>query len=461
MNNLKPSLMLFALILLATPCVRAQQEEAQGQAPEEANTAEQSGTSAALKPDTRPVSGVEEMRVESPGRSRNYVIPSLRVSAFGDSNHTIGSSQTTGFEMSGNVVGNLAVHRVTRRNDFSLDYSGGGIFYARNSQFNASMHQLGITETYQGRRWGITLGDRLAYLPESAFGFSGFGSGLGMGGGSGNWNPAIGSSQTLYSGRGPRISNNALVQVQYNASARSSFTLAGSYGTLRFKEPGYVESNFSFGTVGYNYALNRKDTVSVSYGFGAIRFLGSPFHVESHYGQISYGRRVTGRLAFLVSGGPQFVITSSPTVGTTRKLDWTAHTSLDYMVGRSSLNWSYGHYTSSGSGLFFGAKTDNVSGSFSNRLTRNWTWSIGPGYTRNASLSGGPSANPAFAFNSVYGSTSLNRNLGRYTDLAFSYTLHEQWSDALNPNGINEGSSYLRHFLSVSLTWHTPRFGLN
>ena len=461
MNNLKPSLMLFALILLATPGVRAQQEEPKGEVPEETNTPGQSGTSAGLKPDTRPVSGVEEMRVESPGRSRNYVIPSLRVSAFGDSNQTIGAAQTTGFEMSGNVVGSLAAHRVTRRNDFSLDYSGGGIFYARNSQPNASMHQMGITETYQGRRWGITLGDRLSYLPESAFGFGGFGSGVGMGGDFGSWNPVIGSSQTVFSGRGPRISNNGLVQVQYNASARSTLTLAGSFAILRFKEPGFVESNFSFGTVGYNYALNRKDTVSVSYGFGAIRFLGSPFHIDSHYGQISYGRRVTGRLAFLVAGGPQFVISRSPAVGSTNKLDWTAHTSLDYILGRSSLNWSYAHYTSNGSGLFFGAKTDNFSGSFSNRLTRNWTWSIAPGYTRNTTLRGGPSVISASAFNSVYGSTSFNRNLGRYTDLAFSYTLHDQWSDALSPNGINEGSSYLRHFLSVSLTWHTARLGLN
>jgi hypothetical protein len=45
--------------------------------------------------------------------------------------------------------------------------------------------------------------------------------------------------------------------------------------------------------------------------------------------------------------------------------------------------------------------------------------------------------------------------------LSFSYSLHDQWSDAQNPNGINQGRSYLRHMFGVSMTWHTPRIAMN
>jgi len=46
--------------------------------------------------------------------------------------------------------------------------------------------------------------------------------------------------------------------------------------------------------------------------------------------------------------------------------------------------------------------------------------------------------------------------LGRYTDLGFSYTVQEQWSDAPSAGSINEGRSYWRQYFGMSLTWH-PR----
>lgn len=461
MNNSTRLLMPFVMILLAAHCIGAQEGTTQAQAGTTPADTGQTNPATELIPDTRPVTGAEEMQVESPARSRNFAIPSLRVSAFGDSNQSIVSSGTTGFELNGSVIGNLAVHRVTRRNNFSLDYSGGGIFYARQSEYNSSLHQVGITESYTGRRWGITLGDQLSYLPESPFGFGGFGSSWGMGGDFANWNPNLNQGQTLYSGRGRRIANSALMQLQYTPSARSTFTFAGSFGMLRFQEPGLLESNSAFASMGYNYALSRRDTISFSYGYAAIRFVGSPFHVNDHYAGISYSRRVTGRLAFSMSGGPQFVITGDPSSGNRTRVGWGAHTSLDYSLGGTGLGWSYSHYTSNGSGIFLGAKTDYVSGSLSRRISRNWNWSMGPGYSRNAWLGDGPVLTPALAYNSIYASTSLNRSLGRYTDLGFSYTLQEQWSDAPSPSSINQGSSYLRHFFGMGLTWHAPRIGMN
>jgi len=91
------------------------------------------------------------------------------------------------------------------------------------------------------------------------------------------------------------------------------------------------------------------------------------------------------------------------------------------------------------------------------RLTRNWGWSINPGYSRNSRLAQSPGATGSLAYNSIHVSSGFHRNLGRYTDLSFHYSSHEQWSSATNPSGINTGSSYLRHTFGISMSWHPER----
>lgn len=455
-------LLLCAWTVVLTPFLWAQEGQAPGAQDQAATPAEEKPASTStLIPDTRHPSGVEELRAESPGGSRNYVIPSLRLSAFGDSNRTILTTGQQGVELTGSAVAGLDIHHFSRKNDFALNYQGGGVFYVRDSDLNAMMHQLAFSERYVGRRWGITLGDQFSYLPESAFGFGGFGPSFSLGGSAGGWAPPFNPGQSLYSGGGQRFVNAALSQVEYNASARTSFTFAGSYGVLRFKDPGFVESNSLFASTGYNHAITRRDTISLSYGFGAIRYLSPDVNLDNHFLSIGYSRHLTGKLAFTISGGPQLIIRRSPAFATETITDFFAHTTMDYKVGRTNLNWSYAHYTSNGSGVFLGATTDYVDGSLSHQLTRNWSWSVGPGYSRNAQLRAGSGSTNNSVFNSIYGQTSLNRNLGRYTDLSLSYNVYTQWFDSTGTAGTTHTSSYLRHFFGVSVTWHGSRIGLD
>jgi len=460
-------LIIIAATFFVPPGLWGQQEPTSVEEPAPTATgsdeqAEVEGSSPPLTPDPRPLSGAEELRVESPARSRNFVLPSLRTTLFGDSNRTILSRGTAGVEVSGSIVGGLTVQQVSRRSEFALDYQGGGMLYARNSELNAMMHQFGFTETYQGRRWGLMIGDRLSLLPESPFGFAGFGGSFGVGGrfGSnlGSWNPVFNSNQSLFTGRGSRIANSALTQIQYNASSRSSFTISGSYGLLRFREPGYIESDFGQATVGYNYAINRRDNIALTYGVSLFRYQGIDYEMNAHYAQIAYSHRVTGRVAFQMAGGPQLVIAHSGVSGKQSRASWTAHTALHYRRPRTSFEFSYAHYTSNGSGLLLGASTDQFRTSVGVRLTRNWHWSLSPGYSRNEQLRQGPTVGTASAYNSVYASTGLSRTLGRYADLSLHYVLQEQWSDARNPTGINTGSSFLRHNLGISLAWHGRKY---
>ena len=472
---LKNILAIAVCTMLVAPSIMAQQEPTPAPAEEQAPSAVPAGgqpgpsdeSAGGLAPDTsRPLSGVEDYQVESPARARNFIVPSLRLSAFGDSNRTIVGTGTSGLELTGSIVGNIAAHRISRRNEFTLDYIGGGMIYARSSELNAMTHQLGFTETYTGRRWGLTIGDRMSYLPESAYGFGGFGPttgfGGGFGGGMGNWNPAVSGGQNLFTGYGNRIANSAMTQLTYNASARSSLTFSGAYGLLRFLDSSEgIDSDFGTASAGYNYALNKRDTIAVSYGFGAYRYKGSDFQMDNHFVNLSYGRKLTGRLAFQLSGGPQFIITRDPSAGSQSRISWNARTSLNYRISGTSLGFYYSHYTSAGSGLHYGATTDRFYGSIGRQLTRHWYWSVGPGYSHNARLQQGPTVSSASSYNSVFASTGLHRGIGEYTDLSFSYSLHSQWSDAQNPNSINQGSSYLRHMFGVSLTFHTPRIAMN
>ena len=217
------------------------------------------------------------------------------------------------------------------------------------------------------------------------------------------------------------------------------------------------ESDFGQATVGYNYALNRRDSIALTYGLSLYRYEGIDFNMTGHYAQVAYSKRVTGRLAFQLAGGPQYIISKSPVSGKQNRAYWSAHTSLKYQGARTSSDLSYAHYTSNGSGLFLGSSTDQFRWGVRWRLSRNWSYSIAPGFSRNVRLRQGPTGTGASTYNSAFASTSLNRNLGRYADLSFSYSLYEQWSNATSPTGIDTGSTYLRHHFGITLGWHGRR----
>src|SRR6516164_8337594 len=57
------------------------------------------------------------------------------------------------------------------------------------------------------------------------------------------------------------------LQATYALSRRSSVTVAGSYGLLRFEQGNY-DSNTTVASAGYNYQLTRNDTLGLAYRCG-------------------------------------------------------------------------------------------------------------------------------------------------------------------------------------------------
>ena len=417
-------------------------------------------------PDTRPLTGAEEIGVGLRHRGRNYVVPTLQVFAYGDSNRAISTSGQHGTELTGSVVGRLALQHVTKTSQLTLDYMGGGLFYARESELNATIHQIGISQSFIGRRWALVLSDRASYLPESRFGFGGFGSlgsGLpgGFGSGLGNLNPAFSGEPTLVTGRGYRINNMTTAQVQYTASARSAFTATASYGLLRFEDPGAIDSDHRIFAGGYNYNMTRRDTLGVTYGVSLFHFRGSDLAFDDHFVQLVYGRRVTGRLAFELAGGPQLDIFKNSLTSSSRRYFWNMRTSLHYRWPRSDLGISYGHYTSAGSGLLYGAQTDRLGVTAGWRFTRNWSGSFSPGYAHNTRLQQTTGAGTSVGYNSYYAGFGLRRALGRYADLSLNYNFQGQKTDATSPLGALINSTLTRHTFGLGFSWHGRQLAMD
>ena len=461
--------------LAAALCLRvAQAQEQKGggdqrvqpSAPVSPNETEQvpeEGQAQQTSPDSRSFSGAEEFTAGTRERLRSYFFPSLEVSEMADSNSPL-TSESHEFETMESLTARLTLQKATKHSQLAVDYVGGEQIYNQDSQLDTTIHQLGVTQSYQGRRWGFLLDDRASYLPEAAFGYGGFGwmgaLGPSLGGAFGsilaNLNPAFDPNAGLFTGRGSRISNATVAQVQYAAGPRSSITVSGSYGFLHFQTPGFIDSKNAFFLVAYSRTLTPRDYFGINYGFGIFQYPQGGESFQTNLLELSYGHRITGRLAVEVGGGPQLNVFKSPLTGSSTAPLWTAHCSLDYRVHKGAVALSYDRYTANGGGLLTGADTHLVQLAWTIQLTRNWSGSLEPSYSHSRSLSQTTSGENDYTYNSAYVGASLSRGLGRYTTMFITYNLQSQGSTTAPCLAGNCGTSLPRHMVGIGFDWH-PR----
>jgi hypothetical protein len=388
--------------------------------------------------DARSFGGAEASSIRSPGSAHGYFLPSFEFSEMADSNFEIGGGPQR-FEAISTLMGRLDYQKSSRHSTTTVEFIGGGSIYNHHSELNSTSEQFGISHSYQGRRWSFLFDDRASYLPESPYGYGGFGFmgalGQDLGGASGsnlsNLNPAFSSSQTLLTGRGPRVLNTTVGQMQYKVGSRSSITLSGSYGLLHFREPGFIDTRNSYILFGYNHSISARDNVGVSYGYSMLRYHNLPQSVDTHLLQITYGHRVSGRLAVHFGAGPQFLVIKNPISGSSTSNSWAASSSLDYQHKRQAISLSYNRGTNNGGGVLIGAITDDVRASWSTEFARRWSWSLSPGYAHNRSLSQTTAGNAEIIFNTEYAEVSLSRKFGRNTSMFFTYNFQNQRSDTV------------------------------
>jgi hypothetical protein len=434
----------------------------------QANDAESVPNPDQLTADERPLSGVQELSVGKYGEGHNFIIPSFSVTTQLDPNPR--ASGYNGPTSVSYLLGRLSVHHISSRSELVLDYIGGGMLSRGVSSVNSVIQDLEFSDTYKWQRWSLLLGDEVRYLSESPFGFGGIGT-LGFWGGVSELGPGgtlearsqflitpVTPSQTIPTPVVPRLSNTAVLQLEYAVSPRSSWTAAGSYGLLRFRDIGYINSSNTLFQTGYNYQVSPLDTVGVLYRFNSFRFTESAegMGIEDQVIQLTYARRVTGLLSFQLAAGPDLMLFRHPMTRSATDVSWSASALLTYQLDRTALYVSYNHLLTAGSGVLVGAQTDVVQGTLGRSLSQNWQGSVFFGYANNhASVQ--TTSNPVETSVDYYGGVQASHRLGRGAAFFIGYSANLRSTPAAACPTPLCGSHFLAHELSLGFNWGLPR----
>jgi hypothetical protein len=412
-------------------------------------------------PDTHAMSGAETYGISGAGRS--YFLPSAQFGEYADTN-ALYSGSSINLQPVTTVGGQLMYKLVRRRQEFSLEYSGGGVFYDRGFGSNYTYQQMTATEKLNWRRASIQLSDYFSYLPDSGYGAGGFGlpfaggppSLFGVGGAPFGLNPGFLSSQSIFTSFARRFDNSSFGEFDYQLGPRSSITATGGYDVLHYFDAGLFNTHTFIFRGGYNFQATAKSSFSLIYNGSLFRYNQLPANnFQAHSGQIGYGRRITGRLGLQISAGPQVIV---PTAGN-NLFSWTLNSSLRYAWERSDLALSYNHYATNGGGLYFGSYADELRLSGDRNLTRKWTGNANVAFARNSPILFG--ANPTTGVNpyySVYSGISISRPIGRYISAFSNYNF--QWQNrGFCSIGFVCGPSFTRHIFGVGFNWNFRPIG--
>ena len=419
-----------------------------------------------LQPDNHPLTGLQLPGVGTPMEKHSYWVPGVSYYNFIQSNaSTQGGSD--GWNSTSYIAGNLSLLQNWSRSQLTLNYSGGGSFSSDSTIGNGWFQQFGAVQAFNWERVQLTFLDEFAYLPQAQFGF-GSGTGLsnpGVGGSLGVGSTGLGGQispgQSIFTAVGPRYTNTFGTQINYILTPRSSITVGGTVSVLRFVDPGNIESNDYLGNLGYNYQITRLDTIGIVYRYSAFHYLGISQAIGDQLIQAAYGRKITGRLALQLTGGPEFTHLRMPQSigGKTQTVAASGSASLSYAFAKGSVSANYFHGVTGGSGVFLGATTDQVTGTVSRKLSRVWGGSANIGFARNHTLDSSGSV-ASQNYKTFYGGASVGRPIGRNANFTFGYTAY---FESLN-NNVCAGKNcagFTTHQISIGLSWHAHPFVLH
>jgi hypothetical protein len=417
-----------------------------------------------LTPDLTPLTGVQTPTLGSPPVLHSYWQPGIQWSGSIQSN-SYNQTANSSWLMNNYVIGNVSLLQAWSTSQLAINYSGGGFLSTDSTQGNGYYHQLALSQTIQRNRWLIQILDQFSYLPQSSFGFGG-GTSLGVPGTGGPTAPVIpgmGTSyvpnQSIFASVGPRYSNSASLQITYATSPRGSVTMSGSYGVLNFIDSGNVNNDITTGTIGYNYTLTRQDSIGAFYRFSAYHFSGQPVAYGDHSANLAYSRKLTGRLALQLYGGPDFTASRVSTNGNSVTYGVNTGASLRYGFEHGGLSASYSHGISGGSGVLAGSSGDQFSFGANRKLGRIWSGQLNMGYAHNT-----PIANVAHSISQTYNTWTagggVSRDLGRNATFSIAYNADIPDYSVSGCTGNSCGSSPTFHYVTINFQWHTRPFVL-
>jgi hypothetical protein len=420
-----------------------------------------------MTPDTRSLAGAQTLSLGSLENNHNYWQPHIDVLESVVSNPQESPNQS-GWGTWLSLSGGVDLHRTSGDSDLTLNYLGGGMLSTDSSVGNGVVQQLGVVDKFTLRRWTLSLLDQVSYLPGSGFGFGGLGgAGLSTGGSIGLGSTFGLPGQTALTGLGQSLENAFSTEANVSLTARTSLTFVGGYSVLHYSNSDLLDFTDASFQGGYNYLLTRKDTIAALYTYTAIHYGNFNQSINTHTIQGSYGRRVTGRLAFQVAAGPQIAQfripipagsgssgTETPIANASTQLYWSLNTNLQYQLQRTGLGLSYNHGVSGGSGVLGGSVADIVSGSVIRQMSRAFSSGVTAGYSRNRGLAIATTTPTSQTYDYWFAGASFSHPIGRTIGLTFSYQMQYQNSGSAFCVGPTCGTSVITHIISVGMGWH-------
>lgn len=422
-----------------------------------------------LAPDTRPLAGAQNLSLGGPAFVHSYWQPHVDLYSSATSNalSTNGQSGWTSFT---SILAGVDLHRVSGNSDLTLFYTGGGSLSNGGSYADSVYQDLKFGEKLSWHRETLYVFDELDYLPQA-----GGAGGVGYGGlpglnltGTGGLQTGFYPGQSILTSTGQSLQNTVAVQSNTALTHQSSITMVGTYGLLHYFDNDLLDFYDINAQIGYNYSLNRKDTIAVLYLFNAYRYSNSSQSINSQSAEFSYARRVTGRLSFQIAAGPQIISSNIPitttsntgtvvTTGPTTSIGWTVNSTFQYQLKRTALNLTYNHLLTGGSGVLPGASTDLVTGSASRQLSRGLNGALTVGFSRNSGAletSVMPLIFASQTYNYLYGGANLTHPLNRSMNLSLYYQALYQTSNSAFCIGTTQcATSVLVNTITVQLGW--------
>jgi len=454
-----------------------------------------------------PVTGLDIPRSEPAFGGHSYLQPGVQLSESANTNVS-GSTGAGGISAVSQGLGSLDLQKIWKRYLVGIDYIGGGDYYTGrtfNGQGHAyQVHTLASDQRILWRTGQLSIRDNFDYMPEGTFGFGSvggagsFGSALGgaSGAGTGLGGGLTGGTPTGLYGAGsfgsvgfePRIDNTAIADVTQELSARSTVTLGGSFNYTDFLDKRrapfpVINSQQSSFQVGYNRTLGRSDQIGVLYAFQEFHFpqAGSG-SLNAQVWNVLYAHRITGKLNFVIGGGPQIVDVYSPkhvifvqlfpppfpplplevAASTTRNITGNGTATLNYIVSsRTRAQVLYQRFITPGSGFLPGANTNAIRASVSHVFKQRWTGVGDAGYSFNSALHNASSTTGlnAGGYQYWYVGGTMRRQLSPHFDVYASYQFNDFGSRACQSTATNTsvcGQTANRQTGMIGIDWR-PR----
>jgi hypothetical protein len=426
-----------------------------------------------MLPDTTALTGVQDLSIGVSPLNHSYWQPHVDLSSTVDSNPLTGQMNgqgQPGWTTFTSIFGGVDLHKNSGNSMLTLSYIGGGSFSNDGTASNGVIQGLNFSERLSYRRYVLSFFDQLQYAPQTAFGAAGIPNGPTLpGGGTLGFGNGYTPGQSILTARGQRLTNFSAGEVDVLLTPRSSLTFVGGYSLLDSVDDAqlnYGEVNF---TAGYNYHISRQNTIALSYQYSSINYPNFDQSIKSNVISVSYARRITGKLAFQASGGPDITLIRMPLTtapGTSTGTGATSpngymtqvyasiSTALQYQLKRASISAAYNHSITAGSGVLAGAVTDNFTGSIGEQVSRALyaAWNIGYSRNRGVEVAGTSAANQTFDY--WFTGVNVSHTLGRTMNVFLSYQLQYQNSGASICTGPGCAASVTRNQITFGFGWH-------